>query len=317
MNYMPWIVNGALNGRAAEGNFPLIVISHPTPGTRFSYHNLAEELARQGFIVAAPHHGRDNMNNMDDMFTWSQLERRVREISATIDAITADKEIANILDAKRIGLVGFGSGGSAALLAGGALPNCSGWANYCGSASSSDPYCAGWGREKVGAICQNFPLRKSLADQRIKAVAIVAPGYGMFFDKNSFAHFYPPVLLVGAGKDAFNNVALHCEPLARILGKKANYLDLPQADAGALMAPCPDAIERELPELCNSATPEERQEIHITLLKALCAFFSHYLKTDNLPSIPPPPNLEVPLENGPKEKPLPQKKGARRQPAPK
>lgn len=292
LNYMPWIVNGALNARPAQGPFPLLVISHPTPGTRFSYHGLAEALAREGFVIAALQHARDSMSNMDDMFTWKQLASRANEIASAIDIILNDQELSGCVAPERVGLIGLGSGGAAALLLGGALPNCASWENYCDRAPGGDPYCAKWTREKISNICANFPLRRSLADPRIKAICVIAPGYGMLFDKQSFEYFYPPVLLVGAGRDKFNRAAMHCEPLARILGKKAKYLDLPTADAGALMSPCPPALEQEVPELCNSVTAEERERVGAKLQGALLAFFSHYLKGESAPSIPQPPDLQ-------------------------
>ena len=85
-----------------------------------------------------------------------------------------------------------------------------------------------------------------------------------------------PILLVAAGRDNFNRAELHCEPLARILGKKANYLELPRADAGALMGSCSPALRQELPELCLSVSPEERHSIHRELEQALWTFFSMY-----------------------------------------
>lgn len=300
LNYPPWTISAALNARPAEGKFPLLVISHATPADRYAYHELAAWLAREGFVVAAPGHGNDCMNNMDDLFTFEQLARRAREMASAIDMTLAEKDLARIIDASRIGVAGFGSGAAAALLLGGALPDCAGWPEYCKRAGASDVYCSPWARERINGLCMSFPLQKSLADPRVKAIAAIAPGYGMLFDAESFRHFYPPLLLVAAGRDKFNRVSLHCEPLARLLGSRARFLDLPNADEGALMSPCPPALANELPELCKSVSPSDRQAILQKLENALLAFFGHYLLiTGNLPNIPAPPDLAPPAPEPP------------------
>lgn len=292
LNYPPWTISGAPNARPAEGAFPLLVLSHASSEDRMAHHNLAAWLAGAGFIVAAPSHSQDYMDNMDDLFTWNQLDRRAREIAKAIDMVLSQKDIAAVTDKNRIGLIGFGSGGTTALLMGGALPNCAGWPEYCQRAGQRDVYCSTWAANRMNILCKSFPLTHSLADPRIKAAAAIAPGYGMLFDANSFRYFYPPLLLVSAGKDQFNAARLHCESLARLLGARTRIMNLSDADIGALMAPCPPALADELPELCESVTPQRREAIQRELQEALRTFFGHYLvKTGNLPSIPQPPDL--------------------------
>lgn len=292
LTYPPWTISGAFNGKPAEGKFPLLILSHDTSTDRFAHHNLAAWLAQAGFVVAAPSHSRDFMDNMDDLFTFEQLGRRVEEMGNTIDMVLGQKDLGAVVDKERIGIIGFGSGGAAALLAGGALPDCGGWPEYCGHAGEQDVYCSPWARDRMNILCQSFPLKASLANRRVKAIAAISPGYGMLFDSESFRCFHPPLLLVCAGRDQFNASRLHCEPLARKLGQRARFLALPDADAGALMAPCPPGLAAELPELCQSVEPQRREAIHHELRNAILAFFAHYLQNDeNLPSIPAAPDL--------------------------
>lgn len=311
LNFSPWRLQGALNAKPVSGSFPLIVISHPTPGNRYSYAGLCSWLASKGYIVVAPTHSRDCLDNMNDLFTWQQLENRTKEISHAIDVVTTDPNFSSIIDSGRIGLIGFGAGASAALLLGGALPNCAQWSSYCTTAGASDPYCTLLAKDKIEQTCANFPLQKSMANPRIKAIVAVAPGFGFFFNADSFKYFYPPLLLVTTKLDLFNNPILHSEALARILGEKAYYLTLPQADTAALMDECSSALAEELPELCASVSSQTRQEIRSTLENSLFSFFNHYL-LQNLPDIPPPPDFTSPP---PKEQTKPKstdKKGRRR-----
>lgn len=277
VNFSRWSINVANNAKPAEGIFPLLLISHPSPGGRFSYNYLASYFTGRGFIVVAPEHSGDSMDNMDDLFTWQQLSRRVLEIKSTLDLVLEDKIFSPHIDASRIALIGFGSGAAASLLLCGAKPNCSQWPLYCPRAGYNDVYCSPWARERINNLCNNFPIPSSLMDKRLKAVVLIAPAFGMLFTRESVAEVNIPILLVGAGMDNFNRADMHCEPLARILGKKASYLDLPKADAGALMGACSQQLESELPELCFSVSNEERKIIHQQLENALSTFLGKYM----------------------------------------
>lgn len=312
LNYAPWEISASRAGKAVDGRFPLLLLSHDTAGTRFSYHDTAAWLASLGFVVAAPSHPGDNMDNMDNLLTWQQLENRAHELSGSIDLLLHDPEVEPSIDGSRIGVIGFGAGAAAALLLGGALPDCEGWTNYCTRTAPHDMYCNTWARERMQSLCKNLPLTRSLADTRVRAIAAVAPGFGMLFSRQSFHWFYPPLLLMAAPNDSLNNTSMHARRIFELMDKKPRWLSLPQADTGALMAPCPESLALELPELCRSVSPDTRVAIHKRMTEALGDFFLHYLgNAQNLPQIPPPPDLtpqqqkpspEPPAQPAPKTK---------------
>ena len=290
--YTPWTLYGARNGKAVEGRFPLVLVSHATPGTRFSYHDTCYALAARGFVVAALTHPNDCMNNMDNIFTWRQLTARTQELSGAIGVLEEDREMTASIDWNRIGVLGFGAGGAAALLLGGALPNCDAWAGYCGDVPRGDIYCNSWTYEKMQAICASFPLKKSLADTRIKAVAIAQPGYAMLFGGDALRYFYPPLLVLASNRDTIQLRKQDAEAIARAMPGKAQFTRLKGADMGALMAACPETFAAELPELCRSVSRTERAAIHGAMQDALGEFFLKHLgNSDNLPQIPEPPDL--------------------------
>lgn len=292
INITPWIVYASHNARCAEGKFPLLALSHPTSGTRFSYHDLGSRLARAGFVVVAPTHARDCVENMDDLFTWNQLKHRVEEINEAIRLIVADASLGEHVERNSIGIIGFGAGGTAALLMGGALPNCETWQNYRKHAGEDDPYADARASAKIDGICAQLPLKSSLANPDVRAVAAVSPGFGMLFNADSFKYFYPAALLVSAGREKFNRSEIHVESIARALGKKARFLDLPDADTGALMADCPPSLRREMAELCLSAPQEIKTRLRGELQGALVTFFKRYLQNpEERPQIPAPPDL--------------------------
>ncbi|MDE5832604.1 MAG: dienelactone hydrolase family protein [Desulfovibrio sp.] len=273
----PWIFSGAPNAKCAAGKFPVIVLSHPTPGNRFVHHELCAHMARRGYIVVAPTHPRDNLDNMDDLYTWKQLVRRAENINRAIEIIMNFPDIKESIREGSIGFIGFGAGGAAGLLLGGAVPNCANWHNYCEKAGSRDIYCQKWAKNRVNEMCSDLPLDEKIVNPLISASAIVAPGYGMMFDQYSFEHYLPETLMIGTGADQIDTLKMHCEPIARSLGKRARYYELPSADLGALLSRCPPSLEAEMPDLCLSVTPEQRRTIQRDLSSALDAFFGHYL----------------------------------------
>ncbi len=132
IEFFPWIINAAPAGSAAPGPFPClsfpirqraratpIMIQHPGWPPR-------------GFVVAAPTHPRDCMDNMDDLFTWDQITDRMDNIKTTIDFILKDEEMSKIISLDKIGLLAYGAGGTAArFFTGRRRADCALWPGWC------------------------------------------------------------------------------------------------------------------------------------------------------------------------------------------
>ncbi len=122
---------------AACPRVPLVLFSHGWGGCALQSIFLTEELARAGYVVAAPDHadaacsiGRDEVDlgrlRIDRSFldpaSWNERSEvgRLHDLRATIALIAADARLAPITDTARIGAAGHSLGGYAALgLAGG------------------------------------------------------------------------------------------------------------------------------------------------------------------------------------------------------
>lgn len=299
LKFPPWEINGALMAPPLPGHFPLVVLSHPSSGSRFSLHDTAYSLAEAGFIVAAPTHTMDSMAHMPLLFSWEQFAQRTREIPAVIDLLLADDSLGETIDAERIGVLGYGSGGTAALLLGGALPDCSGWDKFC-QEKETGIYCNSWAKKRITEkFCSALPLKRSRADVRIRSVVAVSPDFSMLFTEQSLRHFYPPLLLVIA-KHSRNNPAAILENFARRFAVRPDILKLEAADDGALMAACPEPLAAELPELCRSVSNEERESVHEELSAALTNFFRNTLITAPA-TIPAPPDLTPKAPGSPRQ----------------
>lgn len=294
LHYAPWRLQAAPNSTPAPGRFPLILLSHPSSGTSFSYHDTGTWLAEHGFVVAAPTHAHDCMRNMDQLHTWAQFSTRVRELRTLLDRLLQHEQLGACIDPQRVGILGFGSGGTTGLLMGGALPDCAPLDAHCRVAGIQDDYCNVWSRRQLDKLCAHLPLTASLADPRIRVVAAVNPSHAMLFPPSALRHFYPRLLLVSAGLHDNSDSRLTAE-LARHFPTPPQYLHLPRADQGAFMAPCPPALSEDLPELCRSVTAEERLQEQEKLRRGLLSFFLQWLgRSGAVPAIPDPPDLTPP-----------------------
>ncbi len=286
--YGDWTLQVNRRAKPMEGRFPLVVISHGSAGNRFAHHDLAAALASRGFVVVAPTHKGDNLQNMDFVFTDRQLTERLRELRHTLDTICADPDIGPHIDANRIGLIGFGSGGSAALLAAGGRVSRQAWERWKASAPPDAPYKNPWNLKRLDSIVENPELPRLQADPRLRAVAVVTPAHSMFFDAGSLARIRVPLLLLAVGRDRLNPAPEYLSGLAKALPEVPRTGMLAEATPLALMARPSGDVSGVLP---GYVPPSQRQHAAISeaLIRDVTQFFLDTIGDPNLP--PPPPAL--------------------------
>jgi predicted dienelactone hydrolase len=101
----------------ADGNFPLVVLSHGYVGYRTSFFNLAEHLASHGYVVASIDHTDsttkevDNINNPFSGF-MSTLINRSRDQQFVLDTLAAlESDLGSIIDGENAAVAGYSMGG--------------------------------------------------------------------------------------------------------------------------------------------------------------------------------------------------------------
>lgn len=292
INYGDWNLVVARGAKTYPGKYPAVILSHDSAGSRFSLHELATNLTQKGYIVVSVTHQGDNTDDMSLMFTINQITSRVQQLNTVIDFLMNDQELLDILDKQKIGIIGIGTGGTAALLLGGAKLDPSAWWDYCKNIKLlssetiiNDTYCSSWIKPKMDILAQSIDPHESYSNPRVKAIVTVAPGFGMLFSKESLASLSRPILLIEATKDYINPPRYHSQYIEKQLSTYYEMIVLPEASTVTLISPCSDSLEQVLPEMCSKTFNTTKQLIQKEIANASGIFFStaliDYKKNNN------------------------------------
>ena len=287
LDYGDWVFSAARGATPLSGRHPLVLLSHDSSGSRFSLHALASELARNGFVVAAPTHAGDNLNDMSLIYTGAQLISRTEQLRAALDILLENDATAPLIDPQCIGILGVGPGGTAALMLAGGHLDPQGWTGYC-AGGKTDPYCQAWVEPRMDALVKTPYLDASFLDRRIRAVAAVAPTYGMLLTRRALSSIQVPVLLIRAEKEALCPDYL-AESVRNALPAASEYAVIPNADAITLTSPCgKGTLAQTLPEMCRPSPV--RTQVQADLGELATQFFLARLK-----DVSPPNTVTGPL----------------------
>ncbi len=276
LDYGDWVFSAARGATPLPGQHPLILLSHDSPGSRFSLHMLASELARNGFVVIAPTHTGDNLNDMRFLYTGAQLISRVEELRASLDILLQHPSTASLIDPQHIGILGIGPGGTAGIMLAGGELDPQRWDEYC-TGKKNDPYCQSWVKPRMDALVTTPYLNTSFLDKRIRAAVAVAPAYGMLLEPTTLSSIQIPILLLHAEKETLCPQYL-VESIRAALPATADYAVITNADAISLTSPCgKGTLAQTLPEICRPVP--ERAQVQAELAEKATLFFLTHLGT--------------------------------------
>ena len=239
------VITATLHGKAvrdaepmrATGSLPLVILSHGYPGNRYLMSHLGENLASKGYVVASIDH-RDSTYT-DQKAAGGALYNQPLDQVFVLEQLVAMSGArhgfaAGLVDAERIGIVGYSFGGLALLNNLGA--------GFSEAAISSEAAPAN--RLAYRHAAANPEYRKNL-DPRIKAAIAVAP-WGMasgVWDPAALADIRVPVLFMTGSADETSGY----EQGVRALFESATHSDrylLTYENAGHnAIAPIPLPVE--------------------------------------------------------------------------
>jgi predicted dienelactone hydrolase len=214
----------AWEGNPASGTFPIIVLSHGIMGRYRNHRGTAATLARSGYVVVVPQHTEDRWVRTKRIV--SAIEHRVEELKMAIQIVTAHEGIGNIVDANRIGAIGYSLGTLTVLKAGGSQPGIVRYNTHCEKHASVDKnFCAEapwwqklllWFKDKGLSVKDEFSPTK--APMKFRAIALVAP-IGAVFPEKEISKIKSRVAIYRLEDDQELKHPFHAEYLSKLLNK--------------------------------------------------------------------------------------------------
>lgn len=251
---------------AAQGRYPLIVLSHGSAGSAYPDHALAATLVRVGFVVAQPQHRGDNWQDFSRAGPES-WKSRPQDVTDAIDAVAKDRALGPQVRTDRVGVHGMSAGGVTALaLAGGQwrmrdlIGHCAQFLDadigFCLNGLAGQPVLQQMRRAQFGLSAQmpdKFLPEAMRAfhggsaqsdprpDPRIAAVSLLVP-VAAIFTPESLARIRIPVGLTVAESDEVLLPRFHSEHLLRHCPNCRVLSRHPQAGHFDWLAPWPSTV---------------------------------------------------------------------------
>jgi predicted dienelactone hydrolase len=269
----PYTLSVARDAAVAPGPHALVVISHGTGGTNLGHHDTAAHLARNGAVVAAPQHPRDNVLEVLAPNGYDVLAGRPRLLSAVIDTLLASETLGQHIDPARIGAIGFSKGGYTVLTALGAEPSMTQPHAHC-AVFPSDAFCNHPSTQ--GHPPLEHRALDNLADPRIRAAVLLAPATGWHTDA-ALTAITAPIRLYYAEHDEQLSEPFHAERLARVLRSPPEIQCIADAGHYAFLAPFPEAAKATLGVIANDRPGFDRHGFHDRLNAEIATFFASKL----------------------------------------
>lgn len=242
-------------GPPVRGNGRLVIISHGSGGSPWTYTDLARRLVDEGFIVALPRHRGDNYTDPSSPGpdSWRQ---RPAEVSRAIDTVARDPRLAPLLVLDKVGMYGMSAGGHTALTLAGGRWSPAQLARHCEAHIADDFHtCVGLTTRLTGGALDGVKKTVALAvirqkfsdatwqshtDPRIRAVVAGVP-LAADFDMGSLVTPTVPLGLVTARQDKWLVPRFHSDRVLQACKNCELLADLPTGGHGALLSPLPPA----------------------------------------------------------------------------
>ncbi|MDR3212108.1 MAG: hypothetical protein LBU79_09360 [Planctomycetota bacterium] len=221
------------------GTFPLVLFSHGSRGSDLDHHNWGENLARQGYLVAAPRHMADSVLASDG----EKLLSRLQDLEFTLETLGKHPILAPHLAPGPVAALGFSYGATTLLTLLGAelsppLPSC-----------------------PTGELA-----RRGLA-----AAVLLAP-YAALFDPKSLAKVKAPLLVFQAASDSQTPNPTNSRVVLDLVSSPHQEMEVPGSHF-VFMAPAVPAARGKYPRYYQDAPGLDREEIHARLAREISAFF--------------------------------------------
>ncbi len=253
----------------------LIIISHGFSGDYLGHNNIAQFLAKLGYVVATPTHP-DLIGLKSGKSEFDPLVARPRHIQLIIDELWNHPSFKASVTQNRIGIIGFSLGTYTALMTIGAAPDFSGLASYCAENMKDNLLCSPRAKKRFSAIETNILPQR---DSRIGGAVLLAPAYGPLFPEASLTSLETSVQLFSAENDQELDNRYNAKYFEEFLPNIESIETIKDAGHFVFMAPCPKELKRVVPYICKDADSVDRAMVHQKLNREIANFFKEALES--------------------------------------
>ncbi|HBN30061.1 MAG TPA: dienelactone hydrolase [Rhodobacteraceae bacterium] len=176
---------------AANGRFPLVILSHGYPGNRLLMAHLSENLASKGYVVAAIDHTDSLYEDYGDF--GSTLVNRPLDQRFAIDALNDPiHPLAGITDTENVAVIGYSMGAYGALVFGGA-----------GVSQVAVDFDGGAPQGLLAGHMAGSRTLAGLVDPRVKCIVPIGPWGAQrgVWQNGGLAGLAKPALIIGGSRD--------------------------------------------------------------------------------------------------------------------
>jgi predicted dienelactone hydrolase len=263
---------------AAEGKFPLVLLSHGSGGNMDNLSWLSSRLALRGAMVLAVNHPGSTSGDSSPRRSI-RLSERAADLRSALDHILADPAFASRIDQSRIASFGFSLGGATALNLVGARTDRGLYRDYCAKYGDEPADCTFLA--KGGVDLANLPdaFEGDMRDPRIGAAIGVDPGLTYAFTDASVAAMDIPVLLINLGGEERLKAADVSAAGSNLAGRLPNveYVTAAPANHFTFLALCKPAGREILADegddpICDDPAGTDRAAIHEQIVEHIAKF---------------------------------------------
>lgn len=268
----PFPISAAKDAPLAEGRFPVVLLSHGggrSGGSPLILRDLSSSLARNGFIVIAPFHGK------------APFLKRGFQMKAALDVVAATPRFSSSLDSEEVAIVGFSLGSAVALELAGATPDFKQLEGYCQANPSDKLSCSG-GPSATKQANESAPARTAPAMRdfprlpSLKALVLLDP-FTVLFTSDSIATIDQPTLAFRPDGSPLGKRNL--EVLQANLPKPPETQNV-QGGHFIFADICPDVLVDEAPIVCKDAPGIDRSAAHQVIEVETAAFLRKHLRSN-------------------------------------
>lgn len=264
------------DGTITGTGLPLVLVSHGTGGSDASHYDTALALAAEGFVVAALTHTGDSY--IDQSYTGSQrnLIDRPRQVSVVLNYMLTTWKEREHLDPGRVGMFGFSLGGFTTLVESGGIPDLNRTRELCTTRPTA-PECL-FIKQRNGDLLGSVTFTPAWThDQRVKAAVVAAPAVSYLFGPGSLKPVRIPIQLWRASNDNQVPDAWNTALVRQELPRPAEEHVVARAGHYAFLPPCPEALARQVPQICTDDPGFDRATFHRDFNREVVTFFKKTL----------------------------------------